>query len=381
MDETKNTHSERRIMVAMELGNKEWKLAFGDGKQTRLKSIPARDQARFWMEVARAREKFGLPADSAVYSCYEAGRDGFWIHRMIEAGGVRNLVVDPASIEVNRRARRVKTDRLDAGKLLTMLMRYWLYGEKKLWSVVHVPSAEAEDERRLHRSAERLKKEKIGHQSRIRSLLALHGVVVKRLPEEWSRVRDWQGLALPPGLVAELQGETARLNMVKEQLSELERLRTQRVGEAARKQAEAAGACTAAETWSVKLGQIKSVGAETAWNLGHEFFSWRDFKNRREVGAAAGLTGSPYQSGDSHHEQGISKAGSARVRHWMTELAWRWLRYQPQSALAKWYEQRFGSGTGRMRRVGIVALARKLLVALWKYGAHGQCPEGALMKA
>lgn len=376
---TQNTHSGLNLYVALELSNKEWKLAFGDGRQTRQISMPAREQARFWKEVAKAKEKFGLPLETPVYSCYEAGRDGFWIHRMLAAGGGRNLVVDPASIEVNRRARRVKTDRLDASKLLSMLLRHWLSGERTHWRVVHVPSAEAEDARRLHRSVERLKKEKTAHQCRIRSLLALHGVVVTRLPECWTSIRDWRGEVLPAGLLAELESETSRWRLVKEQLRERQELRKQRAREAARTPAPGAAVGPAATDWSVKLGRIKGVGAETAWNLGHEFFGWRDFKNRREVGAAAGLTGSPYQSGDSHHEQGISKAGSARVRHWMTELAWRWLRFQPQSTLAKWYEQRFGAGTGRMRRVGIVALARKLLVALWKYGARDECPEGALL--
>ena len=135
------------------------------------------------------------------------------------------------------------------------------------------------------------------------------------------------------------------------------------------------------ERWSAKIGGLKGVGEDTSWTLCHEFLAWRSFKNRREVGGASGMVGSPYNSGESQHEQGISKAGNARVRHLMTELAWRWLRYQPQSALSQWYQRRFGGGTKRMRRVGIVALARKLLIALWKYGAQDEMPEGAVLTA
>jgi transposase len=318
-----------------------------------------------------------MKEDAAVYSCYEAGRDGFWIHHMLSGGGVTNLVVDSASIEVKRRSKQVKTDRLDAGKLLLMLLRYWLHGETSLWSVVRVPSPEAEASRRLHRNVDRLKKEKRSHQTRIRSLLALYGLKPQRLPTDWSDVTDWAGQPLPTELIQELEQEQARLSLIMTQLMGVEKIRNDRT-KVARK-AEAAGDEPASDRWSVKLPRLKSVGAETAWILDHEFFGWREFQNRRQVGAASGLTGCPYNSGDSQKEQGISKAGNARVRHLMVELAWRWLRYQPQSALSLWYQQRFGSGTRRMRRIGIVALARKLLIALWKYGAHDQIPEGAIV--
>ena len=374
---TQNAHSEKKLYVALELSNQAWKLALGDGQQKRQVQVVARDQVRFWKEVAKAKAKFKLPEDTPVYSCYEAGRDGFWIHRMLKAGGVANLVVDPASIEINRRARRTKTDRLDADKLLAMLLRYWVYGEKKTWSVVRVPEAEDEARRRLHRSAERMKKEKVGHICRLRALLALHGVAVKRWPSSWRALRDWQGQPLP----AELEQEQERLDLVKKQLGDVEGRRKERVQAVVGTGQGKPGPVSASEQWTEKLSHLHGLGAETAWTLSHEFFGWRDFKNRREVGAASGLVGSPYNSGDSRHEQGISKAGNARVRHLMTELAWRWLRFQPESALSKWYQARFGGGTGRMRRIGIVALARKLLVALWKYGAQGQLPEGAVARA
>jgi transposase len=373
---SQDPHSEASVYLAIELSNKEWKLAFGDGKQIRLIGIPARNQERLWREVARAKVKLGMKAEAPVYSCYEAGRDGFWIHRMLEAGGVKNLVVDPASIEVNRRMRRAKTDRLDAQKLLTMLLRYWRYGEKTLWSVVRVPTEEDEDRRRHHRSEERMKKERRQHVVRMKSLLVLHGIRTACLPKEWTAVRDWQGHPLPARVIQELQQEQERLELVSRQIKELTVMRQTRM-----KAVKQESAAPAAERWAVKLSGVRGVGEDTAWKLGHEFFGWRQFRNRREVGSAAGLTGSPYSSGDSHREQGISKAGNARVRHVMTELAWRWLQFQPESALAKWYNDRFGKGTSRMRRVGIVALARKVLIALWRYGAQDVIPEGALIKA
>ncbi len=371
-----NPHSDPTLYLAMELSNREWKLAFGDGRQERQVTIPARDQARLRQAIAQAKAKLGLPADAPIYSCYEAGRDGFWIHRLLEKIGVVNLVVDSASIEVNRRQRRAKTDRLDAQKLLTMLLRYRLYGETKLWSVVRVPSEADEARRRHHRNEERLKKERQQHLVRMKSLLVLNGVNVPRLPKDWRAVRDWDGRPLPAEVLRELEQEQARLDIVVSQLKELEEARAQRL-RTARKEAPA----PAAERWALKLAELNGVGEDTAWKLAHEFFGWREFRNRRQVGGAAGLTGSPYSSGDSQREQGISKAGNARVRHLMTELAWRWLRFQSGSELARWYERRFGAGTKRMRRVGIVALARKLLVALWRYGAHGVIPQGVLIKA
>jgi transposase len=356
--------------MAIECGNKDWKLALSDGKQRREVTIVARDQKGLRKQVDRTLERFGLAADTPVYSCYEAGRDGFWIHRMLSKMGIENVVVDPASIEVKRRGKRVKTDRLDARKLLEMLMRYWVYGERKTWSVVRVPAEEQEAARRPHREEERLKKERVAHRCRIRSLLALHGLAPKRLPEEPEALRDWDGKGLPETTLRELGRELERLAMVNRQIGELQRQRWARMEEGARQ----------SERKASKLAKVRGVGDQTSWNLVHEFF-WRSFRNRREVGAASGLVGCPYNSGDEAREQGISKAGNARVRLMMVELAWRWLRFQPRSALSLWYEERFGGGTGRMRRIGIVALARKLLVALWKYVEHDEVPVGATLSA
>ena len=377
-----NTHSSSNLYVALELSNKEWKLAFGDGKRERLVSVPARDQTRFHREVKKAKEKFGLPPSAAVYACYEAGRDGFWIHRMLTESGITNLVVDPASIETNRRARRVKTDRLDAKKLLAMLLRYWLHAEKTLWSVVRVPSEEAESLRRLHRNEGRIKKERRQHMTRMRSLLVLYGINPRGLPEDWGKVRDWNGAGLPEEVVLELEQEQSRLKLCDEHLLHLRRIRKEHLDSARKAGTESAEKPTVpVGEWTQKLSSLVGVGEQTAWDVSSEFFAWRDFKNRRQVGSAAGLTGSPYSSGDSRRDQGISKAGNARVRHLMIEMAWRWVHFQADSALTLWFNRRFGHGTRRMRRVGIVALARKLLIALWKYGQFGELPEGARVKA
>ena len=365
------THSASRVYMAMELGNKDWKLCFGDLRQERLVTVPAREVERLWREIAKAKAKFGLPVEARVEACYEAGRDGFWIQRMLVEGGVNCVVVDAASIEVNRRARRTKTDAVDARKLLGMLIRYQVQGERKLWSVLRVPTEEEEAQRRMHRGMGRLKHERTGHLCRIKSLLITLGIRVQsQRPVPLQALRDWKGRPLPPDLRQELEMEQQRLGQVEEQIRALRLLRKERMKVPEHR----------AEVTAVKLARVRGLGADSGWELAHEFF-WRRFQNRRQVGAAAGLTGSPYNSGDSTREQGISKAGNARVRVLMVETAWRWLQFQPQSALSRWYQERFGGGHGRMRRIGIVALARKLLIALWRYVQWDQLPEGAVLKA
>lgn len=362
-------HSVTVLYMAMELSSKKWKLQFGDGRKVRSKSVDAGEQGGLLSEIAKAKERLGLPADAPVVSCYEAGRDGFWIHRFLEKHGIENLVVDPASIEVNRRKRRAKTDRLDAEKLLLMLLRYRLYGEKTVWKICRVPCEEAEDERRVGRELDRLTKERTGHLNRIRSLLVLHGVRAGPLVD-LSTVTDWQGKPLMPELLAELQREQQRLEQVNEHISHLQSVKRQRL------------ACplSDADRKAEKLMRLRAVGPVSSWTLSKEFFSWRQFRNRRQVGAAAGLTGTPYDSGESRRDQGISKSGNKWVRKTCIELAWSWVRYQPQSALSQWFVRRFGSGGKRMRRIGIVALARKLLIALWKYVEHDELPEEAVLK-
>jgi transposase len=364
---------ERVLYMAMELSNKRWKLVFGEGEKRRHVTVEAGCRVELSEAIGKAKERFHLPADVRMVSCYEAGRDGFWLHRYLLGMGIENQVVDSSSIETNRRARRAKTDRLDGDKLLNMLIRYCA-GEKGVWSVVRVPSVEDEDARRLHREMERLKKERTAHRNRVRSLLVAQGLQVEPNGEFLKRLeglRLWDGRPLPAELKGELGREYTRLSVVEEQLRALEETRSERLKHA----------MSPALQQVVQLMELRAIGPVSAWVLVLEFFSWRGLRNRREVAALAGLTGTPYASGESWRDQGISKAGNPRVRTRMIEIAWLWLRYQPDSALSQWFKARFASGGPRMRRVGIVALARRLLIALWRYLEEGLLPEGAELKA
>ncbi len=363
----------KKLFVALELSNKKWKLAFGDGSTERERNIEARDQTALVAEVKLAKAKLGLDPNAEVVCCYEAGRDGFWVHRMLRSLGFMNYVMDPASIEVPRRSRVRKTDRLDASKMLKLLVRRELWGEQKTFSVVRVPSEEQEDQMRLHRDRERLVGERTEHRARIRSLVVLHGILVKNPAKvDVATLRDWQGKPLAATLAAELVREQERLILAEKQLAAIEEAQSKALQQADRPALQKAA----------KLQQLKSVGLQTSWVLSHECFAWRSFKNRKHLGSFAGLTGTPYDSGETLREQGISKAGSGRVRTLLIELAWGWVRHQPQSALTHWFVDRFvRGGTSRSKRKGIVALARKLLIALWKYVELGIVPEGALLKA
>jgi transposase len=363
------------LYLAFELGRSSWRLAFtvGAGQKPRQRGIAAGDLAKLAGEIELAKRRFALPPEARVVSCYEAGRDGFWLHRWLEAEGVKNLVVDSSSIEVKRRGRRMKTDRLDVEKLLAMLLRYE-GGEKKVWSVVNAPTVEEEEGRQLHREAEELKREKTRLGNRMKGLMASQGlsVKVKRGFLKYLReARLWDGSQVPALLQARLEREWARLEEVKKQLGEVEKQR---------REAVMAGDSAEAEKMR-SLMQLRGLGLHLSTVLVREFFGWRRFKNRRQVGALAGLVPTLHQSGDLHHGGGISKAGNARVRKAAVEMAWLWVRWQSKSRLSLWFEERFGSGGGRLRRIGIVAVARRLLVDLWRYLDHGVIPEGAVVKA
>lgn len=377
MSETtrRNQYStESELYLAFELANKEWKLGFtvGLGQKPRRRKIDAGHLVALQEEVRAAKKRFGLSEDAPVRSCYEAGRDGFWLHRYLVREGIENLVVDSASIEVNRRARRAKTDRLDVGKLVSMLIRYHS-GEKKVWSVVHVPSVEAEDQRHLHRQMSKFKADRTRHINRIKGLLAGQG---ERLPvddnflERVQGVRLWDGEPIPPGLRSRLEREYAGFQHTDQQIKKLEAERRELIRTS----------CHPSDEKVRALLQLRGVGENSAWLFVKEFFGWRVFRNRREVGSLAGLTPTPYQSGDQTREQGISKAGNRPVRGMIIEIAWGWLRFQPDSELTLWYEERFGHGSKRLRKIGIVALARKLLIAFWRYVETGEIPAGAQLK-
>lgn len=360
------------LFMAMELSKKNWKLAFSNGEKVRQVNVPGGDQKGLSLAIDRAREKLGLARDCAVYSCYEAGRDGFWIHRCLDGLSVQNLVVDPASIEINRRRRHLKTDRIDAEKLVRMLMRYWLHNEKTLWRVAVVPSSADEDQRRIHRENERIKIERAGHFNRIRSLLVQHGIKVKSIQKlNVGLLKDWQGQSLARALLEEIERELVRMTVADNQIKVIESEQRKRLKKPV----------TGSDRTAAKLKKLKGIGQNGSWLLSKEFFGWRKFHNRREVGSLAGLTGTAYSSGNKTVEQGISKAGNKRVRTTMIELAWNWTWYQPDSELTKWFMRRFGNGSKRMRRIGIVALARKLLVALWKYVESDEVPSGAVLAA
>ncbi len=324
--------------------------------------------------VNQAKERFKLSAEVKVVSCYEAGQEGFWPHRWMEAAGVVNCVVDSASLEVNRRYRRAKTDQLDVRKMLEMLVR-WSLGERGVWRVVRVPSVEEEDRRRLHRELERIKKEEKQHRTRIRSLLKLHGLrpAVNPGGRGWSSYVQGLSDVLPARAWSEMVRQTERLELVRRHKRALQAEQAQAL--------EQAPSADALMQQIVGLALLRGIGVGSAWLLVMEFFGGRQFKSRRQVAGCAELDPTPYDSGQSRREQGISKAGNKRVRWLMVELAWSWLRYQPDSALSRWFHQRFGGDGKRQRRVGIVALARRLLVALWNDLDRGVIPEGAEFKS
>ena len=359
------------LYLAFELGWDSWKLAFatGPGPAPRQREMPARDVSRLLLEIAEAKRRLRLPADCPVVSCYEAGRDSFWLHRCLAAHGVQNLIVDSASIEVNRRQRRAKSDDLDVAKLLSMLLRY-AGGETKVWSVVQVPTPEEEDARQLHRELTTLSHQATEHTNRIKGLLAGFGLVIeidRHFPKKLKELRQWDGTPVPAALQQRLRCEFERLQVVNRQAR---RLQQQRVKEVRVKKSPAVQQVR-------KLLGLKGIGIGSSWLYVHEFFAWRKFKNRKEVGSLAGLTPTPYASGQIDHEQGISKAGNKLMRWMAVEIAWNWLRYQPDSELSRWFYTRFGRGSSRQRRIGIVALARKLLVQLWKYLETSVPPAGA----
>ena len=362
--------SEPTLFVAFEVGQKEWKLALtsGFGVESVVRTVPAGDLRAVERVVQQGRQRFGLGAAAPVVSCYEAGRDGFWIHRAVTQIGFDNRVVDSASIEVNRRARRAKTDRLDALKLVRMLVRVCC-GETRVWSEVRVPTVAQEAARQVSRERTTLTEDQTRLLNQLRGWLATWGA---RLPARrpaawWTTVRDWSGAPLPVEVHARLARAEARLQGVEAQLAELE---------AEQRAVVAAAAPTSAARLLV---QLKGVATTTASVLLEEGLVWREFRNRRQLGGILGFAPTPYASGESTREQGISRAGNPRLQAISIQLAWNWVRWQPDSALTQWYQTNFGKGK-RARRIGIVAVARKLVIALWRYVTRGVVPAGAVLK-
>jgi transposase len=370
-----STTTEATLFVAFELSEKTWKLGFttGHGQKPRERTVTARQQERVLDEIAQAKHRLGLPETAPVVSCYEAGREGFWLHRFLLAQRITNHVVDASAIEVSRRQRRAKSDGLDVRKLLSMLMRSH-HGERHVWQVVKVPAVEAEDQRHLHRDLETRKQERASTTTRIKGLLSSQGIRLTSLtkfPDQLEALRLWDGSPIPPGLRRRVLRVYAHHTYLRQQIAEVE----------AERRAQLQTAREASIAKVRQMMQLKGIGSNGSWMLVREFFAWRGCKNRREVGGLAGVTPTPYQSGESDREQGITKAGHPHVRWMITELAWGWLRFQSQSALSGWFRERDGSGGKRLRRIGIVAVARKLRIALWRFLETGALPAGADLKA
>ena len=371
---TSTTTTTGTLYIALELGWDKWLIACATqaAEKPRFRSVPARDLDSLRQEISKAKERFRLPADAPVCTCFEAGRDGFWLHRALMSMGIVNVVVDSGAIEVNRRRKHVKSDPVDAGKLLNLLCRYH-GGERKVWSVVNVPSVEDEDRRQLHRSLKDLQRQQTECSNRIKGLLASQGLdaaVDAKLRTTLTQLRDWAGQPVPASLQQRILQEYAVWETLHRQ-----------VRDAANEQERQLREGKDAYLDQVRrLMGLRAIGVRSAWILVTELFAWRQIKNGKELGALVGLTPTPYDSGKSEREQGISKAGNKHVRSLIVEQAWLWLRWQPDSALSQWYDRRFASGNKRARKVGIVALARKLLIALWRYVDRGEWPEGAQEK-
>ena len=306
-------------------------------------------------------------------SCYEAGRDGFWLHRWLIAQGVENVVVDSSSIEVNRRARRAKTDRLDVAKLLALLVR-WLEGERKVWSVVHVPSPDAEAQRQLTRELATVREDRKRVRNRIQALLATQGLRLELnapFVAHLALAQTGDGRALPAAFRLRLAREWAHLEVIEARLTAVTAVRD----------AQIATGTDRVATVARQLCTVRGVAETSAAVFSAELFGTRTFRNGRQLGAVMGLVPVPYRSDQRVQDQGISKAGRGELRRMGLQLAWGWVRWQPTSALTQWFLTRFAAAGGRSKRIGIVALARKLIIALWRYVEHGVVPEGVTLKA
>jgi transposase len=372
------TERNSTIFVAIELSQKTWLVTLHSPDKDKISrhKLEGGDHAGLLGLINRVRDRAAraLGAVPAVASCYEAGYDGFWLHRLLMAAGITNYVIDPSSIAVEQRARRVKTDRIDGEKILRTLMAY-LRGEPRVARMVRVPTPEQEDARRATRERHRLVKEQTAHTNRIKGLLRLHGFAVGNpRRRDWltglAQQRDCQGQAVPPRILTEIENEHARLMLVRKQLDAIER---------APAAADPTPAAAEMTRRSEQLLRLKSLGPAFSTTLTQEVF-YKDFSNRREVGSYFGLAPSPWQSGGTDRDQGISKAGNPRARCAAVELSWLWLRHQPDSELSQWFRQRTLKASKRTKRIAIVALARKLMVALWRYLTTGLVPAGALLK-
>lgn len=365
------------LAISLELASKSWKVALTDGGRPNASGFKLEEEdlaarlERLWQRLLEFKRQWGMAPATRMVVIYEAGQDGFWIARALQAKGLQVLVVDAASVPVSRHAKRAKTDRLDALRLLNAL-RAWLRGERGELRVLHMPTEEEEARRQLPRERGLLQKEIGQHLDRIRKLLRTQGCT-DELKADFpvklaaGKVRCADGRPLPNELSERILHEWQRLELAQQQFKSLEKSLLQQLPEAV-------------QQYVTGLMQIKGVGWVGAMRLVLELY-WRNFNNRRQVGACVGLVPQPYDSGDSHVDQGISKQGNRRVRALLIEMSWLWLRYQPQSELAQWFARRTKGAQKRGKRIAIVAVARRLAIALWRYLKDGVVPQGALMKS
>ena len=363
------------LFVAFELGSTKWVLAMTTptaSQRPRLRQIAAGDLSALQRELLTAKVLFGLGLEAPVRTCYEAGRDGFWLHRWLTAQRITNVVVDSSSIEVNRRARQAKTDRLDASRLLALLRR-WAGGERRAWRVVHVPTPEAEAARQLTREITTVRVDRTAVRNRILGLLATLGIrseLSRHFPARVAHLETGDGRPLAAAWRDRLAREWAHLQAIEERLTTLQTIRDTAIAAATDRVAQVAK----------RLCQLRGVAQTSAALYSAELFGTRTFTNGRQIGALTGLAPVPYRSDQRVQDQGISKAGRAELRRVSIQVAWCWLRWQPDSALAVWFRRRFAAAGGRSRRIGIVAVARKLVIALWRFVEYGVVPDGAHLK-
>jgi transposase len=367
-----------RLAVSLELSRSTWlvtSLTPGSEKLSK-HSIPGGKGPALLDLLARLRRRAEqrVAGSVEIVVIQEAGLDGFWVHRLLEANGMESHVVDAASIAVPRRHRRAKTDVIDGETLLRTLMA-WKRGEPRVCSIIVPPSADEEDRRRISRERDALLRERIQHTNRIRGLLFSQGIsdynpLRNNRRDRLEMLNTGDGRPLPPRLKAQILREVERLEVLLRQIAEVE---AERDTLAKMKRPAVSGSPAAS------LARLKGIGPEFASVLYLEGL-FRSFGNRRQVAAYAGLVPTPWKSGQITREQGISKAGNSRLRKTLVELAWLWVRHQPDSTLSRWFRERVGAERGRIRRISIIALARRLLIALWRYVTHGEVPDGAVLK-
>ena len=373
----------RPLYMVLELDSFRWHLGFATAlaQPLRTRSIAAGDIRALYVEIENSMTRLcGSATPSEIVSCYEAGRDGFWIHRLLTERGfdrgpklpvipIRNVIVEPASLPVSREARRAKSDSIDRAALMRQLVR-WNDGDSKAWRVINVPSRDDENLRLLERELGILADDRTRERNRISSALKLHGVTVRpRSSSELEAIRTAEGRTIPLEMVTMIRRGFERIELIEAQIAALDAERRRRLA--------VPGPRT---DMTLRLMQLVGLGEIGSSVLVHELLAWRRFRNRRQVGSAAGLCPTPYASGRSHREQGINRAGNRRVRKILNQQAWIWLRHQPDSSITRWFEARFAHGGPRARKIGITAVSRKLLIAFWRYIDQGLIPDGARLK-